>query len=170
MCLRCCGYTPVGFRSIALVCGHVGHWRAHSAMTLVVCVVCASCRGVGVDRRRACPHRRDVGPLVHSQVPMVSRPLWAQWFCEVVCGNRGRRAHNGYPRGPGRLGERGYDALALLGSFVSLRWWAVVTGGSVHHGDTPLTHDDPGCRTNRNAFTLTGPSQNLRCWFGKGTP
>ena len=23
--------------------------------------------------------------LVHSQVPMVSRPAWAQWFCEVVC-------------------------------------------------------------------------------------
>ena len=44
-----------------------------------------------------------------------------------------------------------------------------MTGGSVHHGDTPLTHDDPGCRTNRNAFTLIGPSQMLGCWFGKGT-
>ena len=43
-----------------------------------------------------------------------------------------------------------------------------MTGGSVHHGDTPLTHDDPGCRTNRSAFTLTGPSQSLRCWFDKG--
>ena len=44
-----------------------------------------------------------------------------------------------------------------------------MTGGSVHHGDTPLTHDDPDCPPNRSAFTLTGPSQNLRCWFGKGT-
>ena len=59
--------------------------------------------------------------------------------------------------------------MAFICGFVSLRLWAFVTGGSVHHGDTPLTHDDPGCRPNRSAFTLTGPSQILRCWFGKGT-
>ena len=54
-------------------------------MTVVVCVACASSRGVGVDRRRPCPHRRDVGTLVHSQVPMVSRPSWEQWSWDVVC-------------------------------------------------------------------------------------
>ena len=30
-------------------------------------------------------------------------------------------------------------------------------------------HDDPGRRPNRIAFTLTGPTPILRCWFGKGT-
>ena len=47
---------------MALLGGHVGHRRAHSEIALYVCVVCASARGVGVDRRRACPHRLDVGP------------------------------------------------------------------------------------------------------------
>ena len=105
-------------------------------MTLVVCVVCASSRGVGVDRRRACPHRRDVGALVHSKVPMVSRPSWAQWLCEVVCGNRGRRAHTGYSEDRGGLGNEG-----------TIRLYMVVhlcRGGDgplrpmvVQHGDTP---------------------------------
>ena len=35
---------------------------------------------------------------------------------------------------------------------------------------TPVIHDDPDRRPNRNAFTLTWPSLMLRCWFGKGTP
>ena len=30
-------------------------------MAMALCVVCASPRGVGVDWRRACPHRRNVG-------------------------------------------------------------------------------------------------------------
>ena len=34
---------------------------------------------------------------------------------------------------------------------------------------TPVIHDDPDRRPNRNASTLTGPSPILRCWFGKGT-
>ena len=75
MCLRCCGCIPAWFRSMALLCGHVGRRRAHNTMALAVCVVCASPRGVGADRRRACPHRRDVGALVHSQLPMVLYPL-----------------------------------------------------------------------------------------------
>ena len=33
----------------------------------------------------------------------------------------------------------------------------------------PVIHDDPDCPPNRCAFALTGPSQHLRCWFGKGT-
>ena len=35
---------------------------------------------------------------------------------------------------------------------------------------TPVIHDNPDHRPNRIAFTLTGPSPILRCWFGKGTP
>ena len=34
----------------------------------------------------------------------------------------------------------------------------------------PLTHGDPDCCPNRSAFTLTGPSPILRCWFDKGAP
>ena len=61
--------------------------------------------GVGVDRRRACPHRRDVGSWCMAGA-MMSRQSWEQWFCEVVCvcGNRGRRAHIGHPDGRGGLG------------------------------------------------------------------
>ena len=47
---------------MALLCGHVGRRMTHSTMALALCVVCASPLGVGVDRRRVCPHRRDVGP------------------------------------------------------------------------------------------------------------
>ena len=53
---------PAWCRPMVLLCGHVGRRRAHSTMALALCVVCASPLGVGVDRRRACPHRRDVGP------------------------------------------------------------------------------------------------------------
>ena len=35
---------------------------------------------------------------------------------------------------------------------------------------TPVIHNDPDRRPNRNAFTLTGPSLMLRDGFGKGTP
>ena len=49
----------------------VDMWTAegHTArlLGLCVCVVCSSPRGVGVDRRRACPHRRDVGALMYSR-------------------------------------------------------------------------------------------------------
>ena len=33
---------------------------------------------------------------------------------------------------------------------------------------TPVIHDEPNRHSNRSALTLTGPSQMLRCWFGKG--
>ena len=46
---------------MVLLCGRVGRRGPHSTMALALCVVCASPRGVTVDRRRACPHRRDVG-------------------------------------------------------------------------------------------------------------
>ena len=44
-------------------------------MAMALCIVCASPRGVVVDRRRACPHRRDVGPLVHSRCQWCRDPL-----------------------------------------------------------------------------------------------
>ena len=85
MCLRCCGCIPAWFLSMSLLCGHVGRRRAHSTMALALCVVCASPRGVGVDRRRACPHRRDVGALVHSRCQWWCDPLGNNGPCEVVC-------------------------------------------------------------------------------------
>ena len=44
-------------------------------------------------------------------------PSWAHWFSEVVCvcGNRGRRTHNGYPRGSGRAGDE-----------AAIRWYFLV--------------------------------------------
>ena len=106
MCLRCCGCIPVWFRPIALLCGHVGNRRAHSTMALALCVVCTSPRGVGVYRRRACPHRRDDGALVHSRCQWWwCDPLGNNGPCEVVCGNRGRPTHIGYPRWSGRVGR-----------------------------------------------------------------
>ena len=109
---------------IALLCGHAVRRRAHSTMALALCVVCASRRGVGVDRRRACPRRRDVGPLAHSRCQWWCDPLGNNGPCEVVCVNRGRRTHIGYPRWSGRVGRmrvRSFDtpwwvcAVAVVG-------------------------------------------------------
>ena len=58
--------------------------------------------------------------LVHSQMSMVLRPAWTQWCCEVVRDNRGRRGHNGYPSGSGRLGGRRVR-FVILGVFALLR-------------------------------------------------
>ena len=123
MRLRCCGCIPAWCRPMALSCGHVGRRRAHSTMAMALCVVCAFPFGVGVDQRRACPHTVAMSGPGAQQGSMVSRPSRAQWFCDVVCvcGNRGRRTHNGYPRKPGRVGGRGCDAVAFLGVCVSLR-------------------------------------------------
>ena len=104
MCLRCCGCSPAWFRQMALLCGHVGHRRAHSTMALALCVVCESRLGVGVDRRRACPHRRDVGPWSTAGANGVSTLLGTMVLRGYVCRNRGRRAHIGYPRLSGGLG------------------------------------------------------------------
>ena len=108
MCLRCCGYIPVEFRSMALRCGHAGHRRAHNTMTVALCVVCASPRGVCVHRRRACPHRNDVGPWCTAGANCVATALGTMVLrgCVCVCGNRGRRTHNGYPEDRGGLWVR----------------------------------------------------------------
>ena len=87
-----------------------------------------------------------------------------------VCGNRGRRAHNGYPSGSGRLGDgcsyRSYPLVYLCRCGV--RHCDRRVGAAWRH--TPVVHDDPDRRPNRSAFSLTGPSPILRCWFSKGTP
>ena len=96
LCSRCCGCTLHGFALMALLCGHAGHRRAHSTMAMALCVVCASLRCVGVDRRRACPHRRDVGPWYTAGanggatllVTMVPARL-----CVCVCQSRSSNPH-----------------------------------------------------------------------------
>ena len=107
-------------------------------MTLTVCVVCASPRGVGVDRRRACPHRRDVGSWYTAR---------CQWC-------RDRLGHNGPASlcvcvaiavvGPTMVIPQDRGKLVMIarfgctfGVFVSLRCSAFATGGLVQHGDTP---------------------------------
>ena len=136
---------------------------------LVACLVCPrhmvdwpQCVCAAVSRCRG---------LVHSRCQWWCDPLGNNGPCEVVCVSIAV-AQPTLVTPDGREGweGEGCDPSAFICGFVSLRRWAVVTGGSVHHGDTPLTHDDPDCHPNRSAFTLTGPSPNLRCWFGKGTP
>ena len=75
-------------------------------MALALCVVCALPLGVGVDRRRACPHRRDVGPWCTAGANGVATVLGTMVVRGCVCGNRGRRTHNGYPEDRGGLGVR----------------------------------------------------------------
>ena len=67
----------------------VDMWVAegHTARLLWLCVcVCWSpiAGGVGVGRRRACPHRRGAGPWCTACVNGAATS-WAQWLCEVVC-------------------------------------------------------------------------------------
>ena len=90
-------------------------------------------------------------------------------FC--VCGSRGCSAHNGYPRGSGRLGR-------MRVRFGRTSWCICVVAvmglcdrrvGTAWR-PTPVIHDGPDCPPTRSAFTLTGPSPVLRCWFDKGTP
>ena len=59
--------------------GHTAQWP------WLMCVESASPRNVGVDRHRACPHHRDVGPLVHSRCQCWCDPLGNNGSCEVVC-------------------------------------------------------------------------------------
>ena len=85
MRLRCCGCIPAGLHPIALLCGHVGRRRAHSTMALALCVGCASPPGVGVDRRRVYPHRRDVGPWCTAGVNGVVTVLGTMVLRGCVC-------------------------------------------------------------------------------------
>ena len=48
---------------------------------------------------------RDVGALVHSRCQWWCDPLGNNGSCEVVCVNRGRPTHIGYPRRSGRVGR-----------------------------------------------------------------
>ena len=128
---------------------------------------------MGVDRRLACPHRRDVGPWCIAGVNDVATVLGTMVLrgCVCVCGNRGRRTHNGYPRGSGRVGRMrlrfgGVPLCICVVSVMDLCDWRF--GTAWRH--TPLIHDDPDRHPNRSAFTLTGPSPIFRCGFGKGTP
>ena len=50
-----------------------------------MCVACASPRGVGVDRRRACPHRRDVGSWCIAGVNDVATALVTMVLRGCVC-------------------------------------------------------------------------------------
>ena len=76
---------PVGVRPIALFCGHAGRRRAHSTMVQALCVLCASPLGVGVDRRRACSHRRDVRPWCTAGANGVATVLGTMVLRGCVC-------------------------------------------------------------------------------------
>ena len=95
--------------------GHTAQWP------WLMCVESASPRNVGVDRHRACPHHRDVGPLVHSRCQWWCDPLGNNGSCEVVCANRGRSTHIGYPRWSGRVGGMRVRSVAFIVVCVSIR-------------------------------------------------
>ena len=170
MWLRCCGCIPAWFRPVALLCGHVGPRRTHSTLALAVCCLCIASRcGCTPASGLLTPSRCRA--LVHSRCQWCRDRLGHNGPARLcVCGNRGRRAHHGYPSGSGRLG-----VIVRIGRTL---WCICVVavfglcdrrvGTAWRH--TPVIHDDPDRRSNRCAFTLTGPSPILRCWFGKGTP
>ena len=84
-----------------------------------VCVVCAWPRGVDVDRRRTCPHSRDVGAWYTDRCQWWCDPLGDNCSCEPVCVNRGRRTHLGYPRWSGRVGWMRVRSFGIP-------WWVCV--------------------------------------------
>ena len=104
MCLRCCLHSClVSFDRVSLwTCGSPKGTQ-HDDLGCVCCLCLASRCGCRPASGVSTPSRCRA--LVHSQTPMVLRPFWAQWLCEVVCGNRGRRGHNGDPSGSGSFGR-----------------------------------------------------------------
>ena len=54
-------------------------------MAMALCVVCASPRGVDVDRRRVCPHSRDVGPGIQPGANGVATCLGTMVLRGCVC-------------------------------------------------------------------------------------
>ena len=90
-------------------------------MALALCVVCASPRGVGVDRRRACrPHRRDVGAWwtagVNGGATFLGTMVPAMLCVSIAVVEPTLVT----PDGREGWGMR-YDPLAFVGGFVSLR-------------------------------------------------
>ena len=75
----------------------------HDGPGSVCCLCIASRCGCRPASGMSTPSRCRA--LVHSQMSMVLRPAWAHWSCEVVCGNRSRRGHNGFTSGSGRFGR-----------------------------------------------------------------
>ena len=105
-----------------------------------------------------------------QQVSMVSRPSLAQWLCEVLCVAIA-------VVGPTMVTPEDRGGLGMRVRFGCVPWCMCVVavmglcdrrvGAAWRH--TPVNHDGTNRQPNRSAFTLTGPSQNVRCWFGKGT-
>ena len=87
--------------------------------------VCCLCIALGVVQTGV-GHVHTVamsGPGV-LQGSMMSRQSWEQWFCEVVCVCVAIAVvgpTSGTPDGRGGLGGGGYDSVAFLWVFVSLR-------------------------------------------------
>ena len=141
--MHSCLVSPMAFLR-----GHVGRRRTHSTMALVLCVVCASPPGVGVDRRRVCPHRRDVGSWSTAGVNGRDRLGHNGPARLCVCGNRCRRAHNGYPSGSGEVGD---DCSVWCICVVAVFGLCDRRVGTAWR-HTPVIHDGPDRRPNRNAF------------------
>ena len=110
LCSRYVGYIPVGCVSMVSLCVHAGRGRAHSAIARAVCVcVCVCCLPIasrcGCRSMSGMPTPSRCVAAVHDQMSVVFCPSWAQWLCEVVVGNRGRRATMVTPTGRGGCGK-----------------------------------------------------------------
>ena len=110
---------PAWFRPMVLLCGHAGRQKGtqHDGPGSVCCLCIASrceCRPAsGMSTPSRCR------ALVHSR---------CQWWCdlpgdngpcEIVCVDRGRRTHIGYPRWSGRVGRMRVRSFGIP-------WWVCV--------------------------------------------
>ena len=96
VCAAVAAFLPVFADGVTLwTCGSLKGTQ-HDGFGCVCCLCIASRCGCKPASGMSTPSR-FVG-LVHIRCQWCRDPRWAQWFREVACGNRGRRAHIGYPR------------------------------------------------------------------------
>ena len=172
MCLRCCGYTLPGFArwryfvDMWVAEGHTSRWSG-SVCWLYITFRCGCRPASGMSTPSRCR------ALVHNRCQWCRDRLGRMVLRGCVCVCVAIAVV-----GPTMVTPQDRGGLGMIVRFGRTLWCICVVavidlcdrrvGTSWPH--TQVVHDDPDRRPNRSALTLTGPSQILRCGFGKGTP